>query len=85
MSANNCYVIKRHKSKWYGWDTNAEGTGVDEDNGYKHTLHFSKSHYVAKTKLELINMMADDSLFYPEYGFATDFLPKDGTPIEFEE
>lgn len=89
MSANNCYVIKYRESTnmWYGWDEMAEESLVDE-NGTDtpvRVLHYSQAPYYNEYKDELIRDMRADDYLDPEYGFTTDILPKDGTPIKFEE
>lgn len=82
MSINNVYIIKEHEGKWYGWDEMAEQSVNDKPD---RVLHFSEARFVADTKHQLEDMMARDYYLSPEYGYATDELPKDGTKVRFEK
>ena len=87
MSANNAFIGKEHKGKWYGWDEMAEENMGDAESGHVRVLHYASAMVEADSRKELVEKMDRRSyLGYSEYGW--DFsgrLPKDGTPIKFVE
>jgi len=85
MSSNNVYMVKYDDKtqQWYGWDEMAEESMNDKDG--VRVLSFSAAPYHADTRMELEKAMEDDYTLSAEYGFATDYLPKDGTPVQFED
>ncbi len=86
MSANNVFIGKEHKGKFYGWDEMAEMNMDDAEDGYR-LLNYASAMVEADSMEELVSQMDERSyLGYAEYGW--DFsghLPKDGTPIKFVE
>ena len=86
MSANNVWIGKEHKGKWYGWDEMAEEWINDAVDGCR-LLNYASAIVEADSFEELQKQMDERSyLGYAEYGW--DFsghLPKDGTPIKFVE
>ena len=82
MSINNVYVVKEWKGKWYGWDEMAEASILDRPN---RELYFESANFTADTERELHKKMLDSNMIDAEYGFTTDYLPKDGTTIEYPE
>ena len=82
MSANNVYVIKEHKGKWYGWNEMAEASNLDRPD---RVLSFGSAPYVADTEHDLKHQIEADDYMFAEYGYTTDYLPKDGTPVKFED
>jgi len=84
VSANNVWIGKEHKGKFYGWDEMAEESMNDEGT---RVLHYASAMVEADAMKELQEEMDKRSyLGYAEYGW--DFsghLPKDGTPIKFVE
>ena len=80
MSANNCYIILKHKGMYYGWDEMAEA----ELGEAKRFLSASKAAYTGKTARTVLKQLEQNTAF-PEYGVVTELnkrLPKDGTPVE---
>jgi len=84
MSANNVWIGKQHKGKFYGWDEMAEENMNDEGT---RVLHYASAMVEADTMGELEKQMQEKSyLGYAEYGWDfSEHLPKDGTPIKFVE
>lgn len=85
MSANNCYVVLKHKNKYYGFDQMAEASMNDKPD---RVLHASKTKFVGDTVKKVIEQLAKGEYLSPEYGVVTDnhpYLPKDGTRVRIVE
>lgn len=87
MSANNVWIIKEHKGKFYGWDEMAEEHMGDAEDGHVRILHYPTAMVEEDTMQAAVKKLEERGyLGYAEYGVDTsEHLPKDGTPIKFVE
>lgn len=86
MSANNVWIVKEHKGKFYGWDEMAEMNMDDAENGYR-VLNYASAMVEEDTMDAAVKKLEERGyLGYAEYGVdISGHLPKDGTPIKFVE
>lgn len=84
MSANNVWIVKEHKGKFYGWDEMAETNMDDAVDGYR-LLNYASAMVEEDTMDAAVKKLEERGyLGYAEYGVDTSgHLPKDGTPIKF--
>lgn len=86
MSANNVWIVKEHKGKFYGWDEMAEMNMDDAQDGYR-LLNYASAMVEEDTMEAAVKKLEERGyLGYAEYGIdMSGHLPKDGTPIKFVE
>jgi hypothetical protein len=86
MSANNVWIVKEHKGKFYGWDEMAEENMDDAQDGYR-LLNYASAMVEEDSMDAAVKKLEERGyLGYAEYGVDTSGrLPKDGTPIKFVE
>lgn len=86
MSANNVWIVKEHKGKFYGWDEMAEMNMDDAQDGYR-LLNYASAMVEEDTMEAAVKKLEERGyLGYAEYGVdMSGHLPKDGTPIKFVE
>jgi len=86
MSANNVWIVKEHKGKFYGWDEMAEENMDDAQDGYR-LLNYASAMVEEDSMDAAVKKLEERGyLGYAEYGVDTSGrLPKDGTLIKFVE
>lgn len=86
MSANNVWIVKEHKGKFYGWDEMAEMNMDDAQGGYRLLNYASAMVEEDSMEAAVKKLEGRGYLGYAEYGVdMSGHLPKDGTPIKFVE